>query len=309
MARFRNVCFTWNDPEGLLDFDEAKMQYLVYQEEVGATGNYHFQGYCEFKTAMVLNSAKALLGGETVHLERRKGSAAQAAAYAKKLDTRVDGPYEHGEPKVQGQRLDLEGFKNEVFAGKRKRELIDDYTGIIARYPKFYDTLTQMNRPTRTVDLQVSLLFGETGLGKTRFVYDLYADSTELFITPLSNGTMWWDTYDSHRYVLIDDFAGAACHMTLSTLLRLLDRYPVPVPIKGSHVWWLPGKIFVTTNILPRHWFKWENRGEQYKALARRFTTVILFFEGGSVEAPENWWKENAPPEATYGPWEFIAPN
>jgi len=307
MSRYRNVVFTWNNPTGTIDFTD-EMQYLVYQEEIGDSGTYHFQGYCEFKQQISLGLAKQLLGGATVHLERRRGSAKQAADYAKKDDTRVahTNPYEFGEPRTQGKRIDLEGFKEEVMAGKRKRDLLDDHVGIIARYPKFYEQLTMMNRPVRSTDLVVSLLIGETGLGKTRSVMSKFGDDPDFYVAPLNNGTMWYDTFDGHTRVLLDDFSGAASHISLCSLLRLLDRYPVLVPTKGSHTWWLPDEVFVTTNVYPKHWYKWENRGEQYKALARRFHKVSLYYvplsgtDCGYVEQGPEWWIENKPDEAIY---------
>lgn len=314
MARYRNVCFTWNNPEGHIDFDSEKMHYLVYQEEIGDSGTYHFQGYCEFKEQISLNPAKALLGGEGVHLSRRDGTAQQAADYCKRefnkdgTDKRVahTEPYEFGEPKEQGKRIDLELFKDQVMAGKRKRDMIDEHFTIIARYPKFYDQLTMMNRPKRSEELVVTLLIGETGLGKTRAVMDKYGEDPDFFVAPLNNGTMWYDTYDGHTKVLLDDFSGAASHISLCSLLRLLDRYPVLVPTKGSHTWWLPNEVFITTNILPKDWYKWENRGEQYKALARRFHKVALYYvplsdtDCGYIDQDPIWWQENKPDQAFY---------
>ncbi len=306
MALFRCVCFTWNNPDGLLEFDEEEMIYLVYQEEVSESGTHHFQGYCEFTTRNRLLKCKELLGGVEVHIEARRGTQQQAIDYSKKDDTRVDGPYEFGTPRAQGRRVDLEAFKDEVKAGKRKRDLVDDHYHIIARYPKFYDTLTMMNRPSRTQDLYVTLLYGATGLGKTRSVMDRFSDDSDFYVAPLNNGTMWYDSYDGHKRVLLDDFGGASSHISLCSLLRLLDRYPVLVPTKGGHTWWLPDAIFVTTNLLPKDWYKWENRGEQYKALARRFHLVELFKQPTPdqpivVEEQErSWWEENAPYEAVY---------
>lgn len=295
------MVFTLPNPVGLLEFQEG-MQYLVYQEEVSESGLYHFQGYCEFTSALVLGTVKAMLGGESVHIERRMGTAEQAIAYSKKEDTRIDGPYEYGEPKQQGKRVDLENFKTDVLAGKRKRDLIDDHLIVFARYPKLYDIINS-KRPQRETPPIVTLLIGPTGLGKSRFVYDKYRGNEELYQTPLSNGTMWYDTYDGHEIVLIDDFAGAASHMTLTTLLKLLDRYPQLVPTKGSHTWFYPTHVYVTTNILPKDWYKWENRGEQYLALERRFAHTLLFERGEDMkEAPGTWWKEHAPHEAQ-GPY------
>ncbi len=308
MSRYRNVCFTWNNPEGLIEFDEDKMDYLVYQEEIGESGTYHFQGYCEFKNKISLNPAKALLGGATVHLERRRGTALQASAYAKKDDTRVTHttPYEFGELKEQGKRNDLEAFKDAVLTGGKKRTMIDEFWSIFARHPKFYDTLTMLHRPKRTTELVVSLLIGDTGTGKTRYVMDHYGEDPDFYVIPISNGTMWYDAYDGHTKVLLDDFGGASSHVSLCSLLRMLDRYPVLVPTKGGHTWWMPDEVFVTTNILPQHWYKWENRGEQYKALARRFNKVLLYYvslpgtHSSYVLQEPIWWEENKPNEAIY---------
>lgn len=308
MARYRNVCFTLNNPDGLLQF-EAGMQYLVYQEEIGEAGNYHLQGYCEFTSALVLGTAKALLGGMTVHLERRRGSAQEAIAYCTKefnadgSDKRISGTdiYEMGTPKEQGKRVDLETFAADVKAGKRKRDLIDDHLMVFARYPRLYDTINSA-RPERESPPVVTLLFGPTGLGKSRYVYDKYKGDVELYITPLSNGTMWYDTYDGHQIVLLDDFAGSASHMHLTTLLKLLDRYPQLVPTKGSHTWFYPSHVYVTTNILPKDWYKWENRGGQYLALERRFTSTLLFQSGEENQPSPTWWKDNCPHEAE-GPY------
>lgn len=308
-TQFRCVMFTINNPEGVPMYDGETMEYLLYQEEIGAEGTYHLQGYCEFTSRKTMNQAKALLGGVNVHIEARRGTQQQAIDYCKKEDSRVPhtSPYEYGQPKTQGKRNDLKDFKDLVMSGtKRKRDLIEDHYGTLARYPKFYDTLIMNNRPTRTTELEVILHYGGTGLGKTRTVMDLHQDDQDFYIAPLSNGTTWFDTYDGHRTVLLDDFAGAASHTTLVSLLRLLDRYPVLVPTKGSHTWWLPDRIYITTNILPKDWYKWENRGEQYKALARRIHKVKTFWDPlfendvGYQWEDEDWWKVNAPAEAIY---------
>ncbi len=308
MARYRNCCWTLNNPVEMVVFDHETMVYLIYQEEQPEEGTYHFQGYCEFKTAMSLNPAKAALGGPTVHLEPRRGTQQQAIDYCKKEDSRVPYtvPYEEGEPRQQGKRVDLETFKDAVMSGANQRELLDAHLPILARYPKFYTTLTHMCRPTRTTDLVVTLHFGDTGLGKTRAVESEFGTDPLFYRTPLTNGSLWFDGYDRHTTVLIDDFSGAASKLTLCTLLQLLDRYPLSVPTKGGHTWWLPNEVHVTTNILPKDWYTWGTRAEQYKALARRFHKVYLYYvplsgtDCGRVEQDPIWWEENKPDEVLY---------
>ncbi len=309
MRTYQNICFTLNNPTEPIAFDEEKMYYLVYQKEVGEEGTPHFQGYCELKKRTREPATKALLGGIRVHLANRKGTALEASDYCKKDDTRVPGSLrmEFGEMKETnpGKRNDLKEFKDAVMSGtKRKRDLVDEHYGTLARYHRFYETLTMMNRPKRERELEVILHIGDTGLGKTRLVMDAHGDEDDFYIAPLSNGTPWFDTYDRHRTVLLDDFAGASSHMALTTLLRLLDRYPVMVPTKGGHTWWLPDKIYITTNILPKDWYKWEKRGEHYRALARRVCRVITFWkpfndqDPGHQEEEEDWWQKNCPQEA-----------
>ncbi len=310
MAAYRNVCFTLNNPVDMVMFDDEEMEYLVYQEEISESGTYHLQGYCEFKNRPRQNKAKALLGGNEVHLEPRRGTQKQAIDYCKKDDSRVahTEPYEEGTPRTQGKRMDLEGFKNEVMEGARLRDLLDDHWGVIARYPKFYQTLMALNRPIRPDDanIHVTLHYGDTGLGKTRAVMDEFGANPEFYRTPLTNGTMWFDGFDGHKIVLLDDFGGSTSHVSLCFVLRLLDRYPVVVPSKGGHTWWLPDAVHVTTNLLPKTWYKWENRGEQNKALARRFHKVYLYYlplsgtDCGRIEQDAIWWEENKPDEALY---------
>ncbi len=308
MSRYRNVCWTLNNPRDMVMFEQEDMDYLVYQEEMSDSGTYHLQGYCEFSKQTSQTKAKELLGGPTVHIERRRGTQAQAIAYCKDGEKRLDHtePYEEGEPRHQGKRVDLEGFRDAVMAGERERDLIEEHYGILARYPRFYQTLTKTNRPRRSTDLVVTLLYGETGTGKTRHVEDQWGADPEFYRTPLNNKTIWFDGYDGHTKVLLDDFSGAASHISLCNLLQLLDRYPIQVPTKGGHTWWMPNEVFVTTNLLPKDWYKWENRGEQYKALARRFDKVFVYFvpvpgtHCSFYEPDRVWWEENKPDEALY---------
>lgn len=307
-SRYRNCCWTWNNPDFLTQFDSDKMGYLVYQEEFAPTTlTYHLQGYVEFKTAMGLNAAKLLLGGSQVHLAPRMGTAEQAANYCKKefnddgTRKRNEGTEvcEWGTISQQGKRTDLATFKEAVLSGKRKRDLLDDHLLVFARYPKLYDVINY-RRPERDTPPEVMLLIGPTGLGKSRYIYDLYKGDDELYICPLSNGTNWYDLYDGHKYALMDDFAGKASCMTLTCLLRLLDRYPVLAPTKGSHTWWYPTHIYVTTNLLPKDWYPWEKRAEQYLALERRFTRTLIFGRGEEAsDAPPSWWKDNCPHDAS----------
>ncbi len=307
--QFSNVVFTLQQEEGANGEAwavlPAGLVYLVWQQEKGGEGNnVHLQGYLELATRRSLSWLKDNFSA-TAHYEKRRGSQVQAIDYCKKADTRMDGPWELGERKKQGQRQDIINFRNAVKEGKRKRELVEDMPLMLCKFPKYYNLLQGIYRPKRPDDFEkvnIMLLYGATGTGKTRAVYSRWKDSEEFWRMPINNGTPWFDDYDMHKKVLMDDFAGRSSKMSLVMLLQLLDRYPVRVPVKGAHTWWMPTKIVITSNIHPRDWYNWEKREEQYRALKRRITQTIEFFEQDPDLSPssnaqprivedEFWWR------------------
>lgn len=137
--------------------------------------------------------------------------------------------------------------------------------------------LTRMYWPKRRAAPTVYLLYGKAGVGKTRLVNDKYPIGDVSF--KKAPDTRWFDGYDAQDVLLLDDFSGAASKMSLNYVLQLLDRYEMSVEVKGDTVPLLATKIFITTNNHPSTWFKWDNRREQYKALARRIHHVIGFVD------------------------------
>jgi hypothetical protein len=72
--------------------------------------------------------------------------------------------------------------------------------------------------------------------------------------------------------VLIDDFNGDEYAITF--MLRLLDRYPMQVPVKGGFRQWSPSVILVTSNIHPRDWYADATQAHR-DALLRRITDIV----------------------------------
>lgn len=93
----------------------------------------------------------------------------------------------------------------------------------------------------------VSWYWGDTGTGKTRAAYEMMSeDNIYIQNGPNSrNGAMWWDGYMGQKVVVLDDYRPWWC--PFSFLLRLLDRYPIQVQVKGGFVNFIPEQIIVTT--------------------------------------------------------------
>lgn len=107
----RNYCFTifFNDAEQAavpLTALPPRVKYLVWQlERCPNTQRLHWQGYLELEGVMRMNAVKQLNPlFAAAHFERRAGSQDEAIAYCKKPESRVAGPWEIGQPAIQGRK-------------------------------------------------------------------------------------------------------------------------------------------------------------------------------------------------------------
>lgn len=254
--------FTEDEVDALLALGNElpDIKYIVWGEEKGEEETPHLQGYVAFSSRKTLKSCKRLIS-ERAHVEITKGTPKQAADYCKK-----DGLWkEFGVlPGGQGARSDLSQCADLIKAGKTAREIADVCPQILLRYGSGVQRLRMFYRPERKGPPEIWVLWGKTGTGKTRRVWE-FADPTELWCHP---GNSWFDGYDGHRAVLFDDFDGSWFKLTY--LLKLVDRYIFQVPVKGGHAWWAPHVIYFTSNINPKDWYP-SAHDEHKNALMRRF--------------------------------------
>lgn len=251
------------------------VRYFIFQLEVGDAGTPHFQGYIEMEKSTRFSAMKRLLTNG-VWLDKRRGTRDQAREYAQKEDTHVDGPWTGGlwrESVTQGERVDLaraivtlqETRDLSSVARAHPREWIRFHRGIESWYAR-----TQPTRPIAPID--VILLYGKTGTGKTRKAFEDYPA-----LHRKAPDTRWFDGYEDQQEVLLDDFGGKVSKMSLNYTLQLLDIYPMLVEVKNSYRPLLASRIVITTNIHPRLWYDYTDREEQYEALMRRFTEIWYF--------------------------------
>lgn len=79
--------------------------------------------------------------------------------------------------------------------------------------------------------------------------------------------TPWFDGYDNEDVALFDECGKGM--MNINYLKRLLDIYPMSVPVKGGSVAWNPTTIILTSNIPLHLWYDNYNH-EDFEALTRR---------------------------------------
>jgi len=108
-AAARSWCFTVNNPAtNDIAWDE-NTRYAVWQLEIGPNGTRHLQGYVEFPATKRRAGVLKLL--PTAHCEPRRATRDQARAYCMKVESRVEGPWEHGSWDAGGS-----GTRNDIAA-------------------------------------------------------------------------------------------------------------------------------------------------------------------------------------------------
>ncbi len=275
-SEFGDAAIFYSKMGALYEKHKSHIRYICGQLEKVDT--VHVQGYIQLFKTQRMSWLKNNVSS-TAHFEKQNAEVnAKARDYCFKEKSRISPFIEFGTfCKGSGMRTDIIAFKDEIIKGRTQRDLLDDYTIQLARFPKFYHLVRSLHRPIRTKDLVVRLNYGGTGLGKTRYAYDNFR---KLYVMPLSSGTAWFNGYDMEETVLLDDFTGASSKVSLNFTLQLLDRYPVQVQIKGSFTWWMPYLIIITSNIHPRRWYDWSDREGQYAALMRRITEIFYYEKG-----------------------------
>lgn len=261
---------------------ESKPEYLVYApEKCPTTNRQHFQCYAHYKSQRFESAMRKVYKGHDVQVAKRTHQECRdyiKGPYNKNGKVKPINPdaVEFGTIPEQGKRNDLRTFHDDIKAGKRGRDLSVDHLEIRAKYPKLEQTLINEEDEQRAIDMfeagfcpEVHVRWGEPGVGKSRYIYDNHQarDVYELNLGDGSTKSIWWDGYRGQEVILINDFEG---EMGWKYLLRLLDRYPFRIQIKGSHCWRLCKYIYITSNDKPEHWYS----DKRMEPLMRRLTSV-----------------------------------
>lgn len=280
-------CFTLNNPivdgedflTSVKEYFVRSLTFIVFQKEQITTP--HFQGYLEFNTLTRLSALKRFHPG--IHWERRKGSQQDAIDYCSRETYkgedkgRVDGPWQWGTrvETNQGKRTDLTRAIEALKDGGIRRVLEEEPEALV-KYSRGLSFITNLLPPAKPVP-EVILLFGPTGVGKTRRYFESESDR---WSSPVTDG-LWFDGYIGQDSALFDDFGGKYTKLGLAQLLRVIDRYDVELPVKGGFTWFIPSRIYITSNFHPLDWYDYTGRQQQYAALERRFSQVLWWRRPG----------------------------
>lgn len=275
--RERSYCFTsfnianYDTWKTNLDLEKEKIQYMVYQmEECPETKKKHIQGYVEFRQQVAIKGAKKRLQDNKIHLEPRRGTKRQAREYCMKKESQIKEPIELGTFRDRGTRTDISKLYEMLKNGGTPNDVMEEYPAEYTKYFKAVDRMynninSKKEGSYRNVDVKV--LYGDAGSGKTRYVYEKEGIQNVYRLTRANNNSIWFDGYTNQKVLLIDDYYG---WIQYGQLLELLDGYVMRLQQKGSHAYSLWDKVYITSNKHPEEWY---TRGLT-PALSRRIKEI-----------------------------------
>lgn len=158
-GKTRDWCWTYyTDEEGWIPPQQPSETYTIFQWEICPTsGRRHAQGFSQFRNPRALGGLKKWINA---HFELREGSAQEASDYCEKPDTREDPnavPFVRGvltQGDRPGKRNDLEAVKQAIQNGATKRQLLEEHSDIMAKYPKFIHDYQELHSPNLREDIK-----------------------------------------------------------------------------------------------------------------------------------------------------------
>lgn len=282
-----------------IDFKHL-ISYCVFQHEIcPSTGRPHWQGYIEFFNPVDIGFVKNDLFKDTsVHVEIRLRSREDSRNYCKKERTRMPGPqtevgpFEVGTWREVGASTKMHSVRQALADGQDIADMAVDEPGIVLRSRAnlvWYQDQVQMKEAmTKPRTVTVRLFVGPTGTGKTHMavqeaLFYTKGDYSQIFI--LDSGGRdkdpWFDGYTYGPVMIIDDFDS---WIQVAFLLRLLDKYPCRLPVKGSTKWAKYTEVWITSNKPMQQWTNLSGEPidpKHQEALYRRIDYILWIPERG----------------------------
>lgn len=205
----RGWCFTLNNYEqsDIEHLNSLEVDYLIYGKEKGKKGTPHLQGFLYIKSKARMNAVKELLGSR-YHIERQKGTLAEAIHYCMK-----DEDYkEIGDRPRQGKRTDLDIIKHDIKKNVSEKEIANKYFSQWCQYRRAFREYKEIIEEYDTL-LVIYDPFSPTSCKK------LYPYMKEKHLMMQDYVQFIWPQFYSrkYKYILVPQTEG---------LMRMVESHP-----------------------------------------------------------------------------------
>lgn len=262
--------------------------YFCIADEIGMKGQTpHTHIYAAFSSAVRFSTMKNAF--PTAHIEKCLGNSEENRAYVQKsgkwalsdkAETILDGTFEEwGElPRErQGQRRDLHELYDQIKAGASDFEILESNPNNlrhISLIEKVRQAVAKENVKNSFRQLSVTYIYGETGVGKTRYVMEKYGYSSVYRVTDYKHP---FDNYNGERIICFDEYADS---FGIRDFLTYLDGYPLELPCRYANRWAAYDTVYILSNTPINDQYRDVkfNNPSVWRAFLRRLTTIVQFF-------------------------------
>lgn len=135
--------------------------------------------------------------------------------------------------------------------GVSELEIAQEYPAAWARNFKALERYQLLLVRPRNWAVETIVYWGPSGSGKSRRCRDEAPDA--LWVSRGNGNAVWYDGYDRHEDLVIDEFYG---WISRDQMQRLCDRYPLTLQTKGGTRQCVVKRVFITSNAHPTKWWK-----------------------------------------------------
>ena len=270
--------------------------YFCMADEIATSGTYHTHIFLLAPSPIRFSTIKNRF--PTAHIEKAYGSAKANRAYilkeghwadTDKAETSVSGTFEEwGDLPAEKEEEAPEMFKliQDLRAGKSVMEIIEDNPKL-AFHIREIETLRQAileeKYSAENRALEVTYLYGASGTGKTRGIFEKHDRKSICRITDYGgrNGVRF-DAYHCQDVLVLEEFHS---QIPISAMLNYLDIYPLTLPARYTDRIACYTKVYITSNIPLEEQYRDIQRYqmETWRAFLRRVQNVIEYLRDGST--------------------------
>ena len=270
--------------------------YFCMVDEIATTGTYHTHIFLFSPSPMRFSTVKNRFS--TAHIEKAYGSAKANRAYilkeghwadTDKAETSVSGTFEEwGDLPAEKEEETPEMFKliQDLRAGKSVMEIIEDNPKLAFRIREI-ETLRQAileeKYSAENRALEVTYLYGASGAGKTRSIYEAHDPRSIYRVTNYRAAKgISFDGYHGQEVLVFEEFSG---QVPIEDMLNYLDIYPLSLPARYNDKTACYTKVYITSNspLENQYWVEQQARPETWRAFLRRIHTVVEYLPDGST--------------------------
>lgn len=230
--------------------------YWCLCDEIGEQGTTHTHVYVAFKNAVMFSTMQQRFYG--AHIEIVKGTHRENRDYvhkegkwldSKKAETNLPETFEEsGElPEEPDRRVkQSEAILAMVEAGASDGEIMRAYPSAMNHLKNIEQARQTLLEEKYGVDwrtVEVTYIWGETGVGKTRSVVEKYGYKNVFRVT---NYTHPFDGYKGQDVILFDEFRSS---LKFSDMLAYIDGHPVMLPCRYADKVACYTKVYIISNI------------------------------------------------------------